>query len=165
MNAPASPRSWRFAFALLTILPFCAAPLCPADEKGGDHTHEKRQAGPNGGRVVKDAGDLLEFLVLKDRRVQLTFLDKELKPTPAGRQVAKIYAGSRQSPTVLSFEKKGDLLVSDKALPAGDTFPVVLQVKARPIARYATAKFQCDLRECASCDALEYACVCHHHHH
>ena len=59
----------------------------------------------------------------------------------------------------------GALAKATAALPEGDSFPVVLQIKDRPIAKYVSAKFQCDLRDCPTCDQLEYACTCDHHDH
>ena len=125
------------------------------------HSHDK-QAGPNGGRVLHDVDPHAEFLVLEDRKVRITFLGDDLKPVAAGDQVVSVIAGDRSDPTELTFKKDGDVLVSDKALPASDNFPVIVMIAPKKDADEVIVKFQADMRDCPSCDYLEYACICDH---
>ena len=129
------------------------------DREGYDHAAE---AGPNGGRVLTDYEPRAEFLVTDDRKVRITFLSEELKPIPAAGQEVSVIAGARTSPTLLAFAAGGDTLLSDGTLPASDDFPVVVRIKAGADAEAVTAKFQCNLMDCPTCDYKEYACVCDH---
>jgi hypothetical protein len=74
----------------------------------------------------------------------------------------KVMGGSRSNPTRMSFEKKGDVLVSDVAFPEGNDFPVIVQIKPKPIAKNVIEKFNLNLNDCPTCDYKEYACTCDH---
>ena len=127
------------------------------------HSHKKKDAGPNGGRILTALTPHLEFLVREDRKVQLAAL-QDLKAVPIGTQTATLTGGDRGDPTTLNFAKEGDVLVSDKPLPEGKNFPVILQVAATAGADLATEKFQLNLADCPTCDYKEYACICNHDH-
>jgi hypothetical protein len=62
----------------------------------------------------------------------------------------------------MTFKKDGNSLVSDKAFPAGNDFPVVVSIKASPEGKKVRSKFNLNLADCPSCDYLEYACTCDH---
>ena len=70
--------------------------------------------------------------------------------------------GERSSPTKLTFKKSGNTLISDGAVPAGDGFATVVQIKATPDAKAVTEKFNLDLSTCSGCKLKEYACTCGH---
>ncbi|MFT3991880.1 MAG: hypothetical protein QM680_10775 [Luteolibacter sp.] len=148
------------AAALLSLSPAFAGP-------GHDHSHEEvktdaKPAGPNGGRIVT-AGDLsYEFLVLPDRKVKITFLDKENKPAPLKEQTVTAIGGDRSAPVKLAFIKDGDSLISNQPFPAGDSLPIVIQVKPNPDAKSITSKFSVNLSSCPTCEHAEYACTCGH---
>ena len=129
------------------------------DEHGHHHT---KKTGPNGGRVLTDFEPHAEFLVTDDRKVRITFVDDDFKPKAAATQVASVLAGDRANLTELSFTADGDTLLSDKALPAGDNFPVNVIIKAGTDSDEVIAKFQCNLLDCPTCDFKEYACICPH---
>ena len=105
------------------------------DHEGHDHDdHEGHDhgdivAGPNGGRVLTSIEPHAEFFVTDDRKVQIAFVDDDLKPVSAADQSITVIAGDRSNPTQLAFTKSGDVLVSDKTLPDGNDFPVVVQIK------------------------------------
>lgn len=147
------------------ILASHALPL-HADEKKHkhDHDHDHIEAGPNGGRVLHAVEPHLEFLVTEDRKVQISALNDEGKVIPIEAQTVKITAGDRSAPTILTFAKSGNALVSDLPLPAGNDFPLVIQLKATADAKSVIEKFNLNLEQCPTCVNKEYACTCDHAH-
>lgn len=153
------------------LLPLIAAlalslPVSAADKKKHDHDHdhakEKKITAPNGGRIITAVEPHAEFLVTKDRKVQITFLGEDGKAIVPVGQVVTVTAGERSSPTKLTFAKSGNVLVSDAALPAGNDFPTVVQIKATADAKAVTEKFNLNLSNCPACKFAEYACTCAH---
>ena len=54
-----------------------------------DHEHEHgKESGPNGGRLITSVEPHAEFLVTKDRKVQITFVGHDDKVVPASAQVS-----------------------------------------------------------------------------
>lgn len=143
----------------------------PGEDHDHDHDHSThanklnvRKAGPNGGRVLHDVEPHLEFFVTQDRKIQITALDDSLKQTPLGTQVVKITGGARTNPISMNLVKQGDVMISDSAIPPGDDFPLVVQVKSDADAKSVFEKFTLNLSECPTCVYLEYACTCDHGH-
>lgn len=134
------------------------------EHKEGEHEHAER-AGPNGGRLIHSVEPHVEFVVREDRRVQINFLDDDLKPVPAGDQVLSLTGGDRSAPFRLAFVKEGNGLLSDKPIPAGDDHPGVLQIKADADAKATIEKFHINLSDCPTCKYKEYACICDHGDH
>lgn len=158
--------------ALATAFTFAlGSPALQADDKGHKHEeheghdHDKIISGPNGGRVLQVVEPHLEFFVTKDRKVKITALGEDGKAIPIGDQVVRITGGSRSKPTKMKLEKQGDILVSDKVLPDGNDFPVVVQIKPAPFKKGVIEKFNLNLSECPTCDNAEYACACDHGDH
>ena len=157
-----------------------AAPFAFADEHDHkDHDHDKKEhkdhddheghdhgklAGPNGGRILTEAEPHLEFFIMKDRKVKITVVDDHGKALPLGKQEVSVIAGDRKNPIKMKFAKEGDSLISDKAFPEGNDFPVVVSIKTKPDAKKVRSKFNLNLRDCPTCDYLEYACTCDHDH-
>ena len=137
-----------------------------AEEHDHGHDHDKIVAGPNGGRVLMSVEPHLELFVTKDRKVKITAVSEDEKPKaiPLGEQSVKLIAGKRLSPTRLAFTKEGDSLISDKALPEGLNFPVVVQIKVSGDSKTVIDKFQMNLEDCPTCKYKEYACICEHAH-
>lgn len=133
-----------------------------ADHEG--HDHGGVVAGPNGGRVLMGVEPHAEFKVTPDRKVTITFVDDDLKPVAAVDQSVSVIAGDRSNPTRMAFAKSGDVLQSDSAFPAGNDFPVVVQIKVTPEADTVVEKFNLNLNDCPTCEYLEYACTCAHAH-
>ena len=94
------------ALNLLTALAL-AVPAFAAEK---DHKHEKKDAGPNGGRVITAVEPHLEFLVTKDRKVEITALTEDLKTAKLSGQVIAVTAGDRSNPTKLEFKEDGGKL-------------------------------------------------------
>lgn len=135
-------------------------------EKGHDHEHEhaEKVAGPNGGRVIHITEPHFEFLVTEDRKVQITFLGEDGKAIAPAEQSVSAIGGERSKPTKMAFEKTETGLVSDQALPEGETIPIVLTVKSAPGEKSVTEKFTINLANCPECKLKEYACICEHDH-
>jgi len=131
---------------------------------GDNHSHEKREAGPNGGRILKTIVPHAEFFVTNDRKVQITFLGEDGKAIAPAAQIVMVTAGERSAPTKLTFVKSGDALISEQTLPEGNDFPTVVQIKVTPDAKAAVAKFNLNLSVCPECKLGEYACICSHSH-
>ncbi len=117
---------------------------------------------PNGGRVIDTVTPKAEFLVTKDKKAEVRFLDAAGKVIAPAAQVVTVTMGDRANPTKLAFTKDGDKLVSDKTVPEGKELPVVLQIKTTPDAKAVTAKFNLNMSTCPECKLSEYACACDH---
>ncbi len=128
----------------------------------GDHGHAHIEAGPNGGRLLTAVEPHLEFLVTEDRKVKISSITEEGKVQPLAAQTLTVIGGDRSSPTRMKFTKEGDSLISDVAFPAGNDFPIVVQIKTTPDADSITEKFNLNLEACPTCDNGEYACTCDH---
>ncbi|MES2659718.1 MAG: hypothetical protein V4689_13960 [Verrucomicrobiota bacterium] len=117
---------------------------------------------PNGGRIIATVTPHAEFLLTKDKKVEIRFLDDTGKVIAPAAQTVTVVMGDRANPTKLAFAKDGDKLVSDKAVAEGDNLPVVLQIKTTPDAKAVTAKFNLNMSTCPECKLTEYACACDH---
>ncbi|CAM2961284.1 hypothetical protein [Rariglobus hedericola] len=124
--------------------------------------HEQTVAGPNGGRLLTIVEPHAEFFVTAERKVQITFVGEDGKPVPPAEQVVVVTAGERSAPTKLTFTKTGNVLLSDTALPAGNAFPTVVQIKITPDAKSVAARFTLNTAICPECKNAEYACTCAH---
>jgi len=123
---------------------------------------EKKVAGPNGGRVLAGVEPRAEFFVTRDRKVQITFLGPDGEAIAPAAQSVTVTAGDRAAPTILTFAKAGNTLLSNAPLPAGDGVPAVVQIKATPDGKTVTEKFNVELSTCGECKLAEYACICGH---
>jgi hypothetical protein len=158
---------------LLAVLGLAFVPaLRAADEhehKEGDkkehaHEHAKKEAGPNGGRIVTTTNPHFEFFVTPGNKVKITFLGEDGKAAPLKDQSVTAVGGDRSKPTKLAFAKEGDSLISDKPLPEGKEIPIVLMVKMDKDAKTVPEKFNVNLADCPECKHKEYACTCEHAH-
>ena len=147
------------------ILPLAIAVLTSLTlHAGKNHSHEKKEPGPNGGRILTSIEPHAEFLVTADRKVQITFVDDAFKPIAPAAQVVTVTTGERSAPVKMSFTKTGDTLVSEQTVPEGNNFPVIVQIKTTPDAKAAVEKFTLNLSTCPDCKYAEYACTCSHTH-
>lgn len=134
--------------------------LYAADEHG--HDHARKQAGPNGGRVVTSVEPHYELFVTTERKVKITFLGEDGKPVAADKQSVSAVGGDRANPTRMAFAKDGTSLLSDKSLPAGMVVPLIVQVKTASDAKTVTERISLNLAKCPTCEHAEYACTCEH---
>ena len=147
------------------ILPLALAILAPlALQAGPNHSHEKKEAGPNGGRLLTSIEPHAEFLVTGDRKVQITFVDDSNKPIAPAEQVVTVTTGERSAPVKMTFAKTDTALLSQQTIPEGNNFPVVVQIKPTPDAKTTVEKFTLNLSNCPDCKLAEYACICEHTH-
>lgn len=124
------------------------------------HDHDKVIPGPKGGRIAEVESGHVEFFVQPDKKVSVTFYDKDLKVQSAGEQVVTAIAEAPAGKTKLDFEKSGDSLVSTQVLPEGDGYRVVLQIKANPDAKPQNIRVEYHTEVCGKCNRAEYACIC-----
>ena len=132
-----------------------------AEKENHDHEHEAK-AGPTGGKLITEVEPHVEFFVNKDNKVEIRFIDDDMKVVAPGEQVISVTLGDRSAPTKLSFTKEGNMLISDKAIPEGENLPTVVQIKTTPDAKSVTEKFNLNLEQCPTCKNKEYACTCAH---
>lgn len=133
-----------------------------APEKKDDHDHGKIKAGPTGGRLITTVEPHVEFFVNKDKKVEIRFVDDDNKVVAPAAQVISVTLGERAKPTKLAFTKEGDHLISDKAVPAGNDYPTVVQIKSDAKAKPVNERFNLNMDKCPTCSNLEYACTCAH---
>lgn len=126
-------------------------------EEGHGH---KVIPGPKGGRVIEVEGGHAEFFVQPDKKVSVTFYDQEMKPRSIGEQVVGAVAEAPSGRTKLEFEESGDVLVTTTALPEGDGYRIVLQVKSTSAAKPQNFRIDYHTEVCGKCNRAEYACVC-----
>lgn len=138
-------------------------PLSQAHPEG--KAHEKKVAGPQGGRVITAIEPHAEFFVTKERKVEIRFLDDDGKVLPLAQQGVSVVAGERSAPTQLRFVRKGNALVSEQTLPAGNNLPTIVRFTASPGAAPIYERFHVNLEMCADCKLAEYACICDDHDH
>ncbi len=117
---------------------------------------------PHGGRIIHAVEPHAEFLISKDKKIEIRFVGEDGKVIAPAAQVVTVTMGDRTAPTKLEFTKDGDKLVSDKIIPEGENLPVVLQIKSTPDAKSVTKKFNLNMSNCPTCSHVEYACTCDH---
>ena len=117
---------------------------------------------PNNGRIIDSVEPHAEFLISKDQKIEIRFLDDAGKVVAPAEQSVTVTMGDRSAPTKLAFARDGDKLVSDKVIPKGKNLPVVVQFKTTADAKSVTEKFNLNLADCPTCEHPEYACTCDH---
>lgn len=142
-------------FIMLSIPSVCLA-------SGGD-SHEKKKAGPNGGRLITSVEPHVEFFVTEDKKVQISFVDVKGNVVAPVEQIVEVTTGERRAPVKLTFEKKDSVWLSEQTLPEGDRLPTVVQIRQTPDSKTVVERFNLDLAHCSECNLKEYACICAHH--
>ena len=133
------------------------------EEVPGHVEHAHAIKAPNGGRILHEIVPHAEFLITKDRKVQITFVDDEGKALEDAATVRAI-GGERKAPTRFTFKKTKTGFISEEKLPKGDMVPIVLMFKDSEGKKVPTIKFNVNMANCPTCDFLEYACTCDHGH-
>lgn len=122
--------------------------------------HDKVIPGPKGGRILEVEGGHAEFFVQPDKKVSITFYDKDMKVASAGEQVVAAIAEAPAGKVKLEFEESGDSLVSTAPIPEGDGYRIVLQIKANAGAKPQNLRIEYHTEVCGKCNRAEYACIC-----
>ena len=143
----------------LSLLTFVIAAFA-ADDHG--HSHEKKNPGPNGGRVIEAVKPHLEFFVTADRKVQIIALTASLQPDKLSGQIISVIAGERSNPTKLELIEQDGKLISSNTLPEGNDFPVSVSIKTDASSKAIYEKFHLNMTKCPGCKLPEYACICGH---
>ena len=144
--------------ATLTLLAITSTTFA---EKG--HDHDKPIPGPKGGRILEVEDVHAEFFVQTDNKVSITFYDSEMKPAAPGEQVVKVIAEAPSGKATLDFERAGDAFVSSSALPEGDGYRIVVQIKSTSDAKPQNFRVDYHTEICGECKHPEYACTCPDH--
>ncbi|MCP5536712.1 MAG: hypothetical protein H7A51_10860 [Akkermansiaceae bacterium] len=136
-----------------------------SDDHAG-HDHAKKEAGPNGGRIITTVEPHAEFFVTADHKIRITFLSADNKAVAVGAQTVDVVCGDRSNPTMLAFTKAadGNSLISSGVLPEGNNFPTIVTIKTTAEAAPVRDKFTLNLSDCPTCEYKEYACTCEHGH-
>lgn len=123
---------------------------------------EKIVAGPKGGRLLEKTTPSAEFFVNKDRKVEINFYDAAKKPVAPDAQAVAVTAEPKSGKAALDMEKTATGFVSKTALPAGEPYRVVVQLREKADARPQNFRIEVNLEECGECKNAEYACTCGH---
>lgn len=126
------------------------------------HEHVKKVGGPNGGRMITSVDPHIEFFVTSERVVQVSFINQKGDVVKAEDQELTLIGGGRGAPVSVKFIKKGDMLLSDAALPEMKNMPIILSIKPAADAQIVRERFYLNMSDCSGCEYEEYACVCGH---
>ena len=124
---------------------------------------EKLVGGPAGGRLLETEPARAEFVVNAERKAEIRFYDAALKPTALAAQAVAITAEPASGRVKLEVVKTEFGFATKETLPAGETYRVVVQVRAAPEAKPQVFRIDLNLGHCAGCDRAEYACTCESH--
>lgn len=142
---------------LLTVM-LATAGAFAADE----HDQSKVIAGPKGGRVLEVGTQHAEFFVQPDKKAAIYFYDANMKPLAPSAQEIVLIAEAPSAKAKLEFDKTADGLISKTAIPEGDAYRVVLQVRETAGAKPKNIRIDYNAAVCGSCKRAEYACTCGH---
>ncbi|MDZ4743523.1 MAG: hypothetical protein SGI98_08925 [Verrucomicrobiota bacterium] len=125
----------------------------------GDHHNV---AGPSGGKILETNLGYIEFYVQPDRKIRMTLLDEQMKAVPAGALVVSASAETKTGKVALEFERSGDFIISKTALPEGNGYRIVLQIRKDASAKPQNLRIDFNSEICGGCKLAEYACICDH---
>jgi hypothetical protein len=121
---------------------------------------EKIVGGPKGGRLLEADGQRAEFFVNPDHKVEITFYDDALNAIAPGDQVVAVTAEPKSGRSKVDLEKTATGYISKAALPDGEPYRVVVQLRAKPDAKPQNFRVDFNLETCGECKRAEYACTC-----
>lgn len=121
--------------------------------------HEDVELGPHKGRIVEFSTNetMHGEITLKDGKLHIALLDKDMKPVKVAAQTLTATGGTRAKPQKLAITQDE----TGFTLPApGEDEWLILQYKETPETKAITARIQFDTDECAPCKNPEWRCAC-----
>ena len=122
--------------------------------------HQDIKIGPNGGRIFAlESKNIPQMEVgTKDGKFVIHLLDSAGRPLPIGERILTVTAGARSKPETLVVERGERTFIA--AIPKGDEFPVVFQLRETKGAKALTARMNYDGKTCGECKKPEWLCSC-----
>lgn len=142
----------------LALLGFAAAFLTASSAFA-----EKAVAGPKGGRLLDRDPAPVEFFMNGERKAELHFYSADLKAAARGSQSATLTAERPEGRTQVALTPTPWGFVSEKPLPEGTPYRVVVQLRSAPGAKPKNYRIDLNLANCGGCSRAEYACTCDSH--
>lgn len=118
--------------------------------------------GPKGGRLLETEPLPAEFFVTGDRKAEVIFYSAAMQPTAPGTQTVTVIAEADSGRVTLEMEKTATGFISKNALPEGEPYRVVVQVRPSAEARPQNFRIDLEMHACGECHRAEYACTCGH---
>lgn len=121
--------------------------------------HGKIEIGPNKGRILEFSANesMHGEVVLKDGKLHIALLDKEMKPVKLVSQTLSATAGTRADPVKLDVAKEdGGFVVP---APKGGEW-LIFQYKENAGAKPVTARLHYVTALCGECQGPEWLCAC-----
>jgi hypothetical protein len=121
--------------------------------------HGDIELGPNKGRILEfSANETMHGEVtLKDGKLHIAVLDKDMKPVKVDAQSLAVTGGTREKPVKVEITKVAD----------GFTLPVpadgewlIMQFKETGDAKAITARLNYNTKKCDPCGQPEWRCAC-----
>jgi hypothetical protein len=121
--------------------------------------HEGIELGPNKGRIIEFSTDesMHGEVTLKDSKLQIALLDKDMKPVKVEAQSITATAGTREKPVKLEVTKSESAFIL--AAPKDGEW-LILQYKDNASAKLITARLHFNEKNCAPCSNPEWLCAC-----
>jgi hypothetical protein len=122
--------------------------------------HERMTVGPGDGRLAyldSTTTPNAEFNV-KDGKIHITLLDKDLKPIALADQILSITAGEKGAAKKLEVTQAGADFVAP--LPDGADYWCIFQLKEKKDAKSITFRVHYLSEVCAECKKAEWRCDC-----
>lgn len=126
-----------------------------------EHNHaHKLIPGPKGGKMLETEPLHTEFFVQPDKKVNVTFYNANMKPVSPTTQEVKVIAEPKSGKAILEFNKTAEGFVSKTALPEGEGYRIVVQIKNDSVAKPQNFRIDYHTEICKGCKRAEYACSC-----
>lgn len=121
--------------------------------------HGGVEIGPNGGRILEFSKNetLHAEVTVKEGKMNIALLDKEMKPVAVAAQSLTVTTGSGAKPQKVEVEKTANGF----SIPAAkEGSLLVFQFRETEKGKPVTARFTYDTSNCDACDSPEWICKC-----
>ena len=121
--------------------------------------HGDIELGPNKGRILEfSANESMHGEVTeKNGKLHIAVLDKDMKPVKVDAQSVTATGGTREKPVKLEVSKS-DSGFTITAPKSGEW--LIVQYKESDSAKTITARMHYDTKKCATCESVEWLCMC-----